>query len=267
MRACCTSWSPAARRTLVGTALLIFVFRAMPNTGAGSTWWMIDELGFDEQFISVLSLIGSALTLLACSSSAASWPSAPSRISSAFSPSWGPSCRCPTSRCTTGCTIGRRRTPDGMVDARFIALINTALESPLGQIAMIPMLAWIANCAPERLKATYFAVMASFTNLALSLSQLLTKYVNQIFVVTREVRDPVTAARSGAGGLQPVGAVVHRCDCDRISGSDSGYSFRQIYPLQKRVGAAPPGLEVHGGAGSLQLHPNCPRRTRAGYLK
>ena len=47
-----------------------------------------------------------------------------------------------------------------MVDARFIALVDTALESPLGQIAMIPMLAWIANSAPEKLKATYFAVMA-----------------------------------------------------------------------------------------------------------
>lgn len=36
---------------------------------------------------------------------------------------------------------------NGMVDARFIALLDTALESPLGQIAMIPMLAWIANSA------------------------------------------------------------------------------------------------------------------------
>ena len=59
---------------------------------------------------------------------------------------------------------------------------------------MIPMLAWIANSAPANLKATYFAVMASFTNLALSLSQLGTKYLNQIFVVTREVRDPMTGA-------------------------------------------------------------------------
>ena len=36
--------------------------------------------------------------------------------------------------------------------------------------------------------------MASFTNLALSLSQLGTKYLNELFVVTREVRDPVTNA-------------------------------------------------------------------------
>jgi hypothetical protein len=52
---------------------------------------------------------------------------------------------------------------------------------------MIPMLAWIANSAPAHLKATFFAVMASFTNLALSAGQLGTKYLNQIFTVTREV--------------------------------------------------------------------------------
>jgi hypothetical protein len=80
----------------------------------------------------------------------------------------------------------------GIVDARFIAIVNTALESPLGQIAMIPMLAWIANSAPANLKATFFAVMASFTNLALAFSQLGTKYLNQIFIVTREVKDPIT---------------------------------------------------------------------------
>jgi hypothetical protein len=34
--------------------------------------------------------------------------------------------------------------------------------------------------------------MASFTNLALSLSQLGTKYLNQVFTVTREVTDRAT---------------------------------------------------------------------------
>lgn len=36
--------------------------------------------------------------------------------------------------------------------------------------------------------------MASFTNLALSLSTLGTKYLNQLFLITREVRDPTTGA-------------------------------------------------------------------------
>ena len=55
---------PAARRTLVGTAIIIFVYRAIPTPGAGSTWWMIDDLGFDQQFLSVLSLIAAGITLL-----------------------------------------------------------------------------------------------------------------------------------------------------------------------------------------------------------
>ncbi len=59
---------------------------------------------------------------------------------------------------------------------------------------MIPMLAWIANSAPEHLKATFFAVMASFTNLALSAAQLGTKYLNGVFAVTREVKDRATGA-------------------------------------------------------------------------
>ena len=83
---------------------------------------------------------------------------------------------------------------NGIVDAKFIAIINTALESPLGQISMIPLLAWIAKNAPSHLKATFFAVFASFTNLALSASALLTKYLNEIFTITREVKDKVTNA-------------------------------------------------------------------------
>jgi len=96
----------------------------------------------------------------------------------------------------------------GVVDARFIAVVDTALESPLGQIAMVPMLAWIARSAPENLKATYFAVMASFTNLALSASQLGTKYLNQLFTVTREVRDPATKALKSAADYSQLGDLL-----------------------------------------------------------
>jgi hypothetical protein len=96
----------------------------------------------------------------------------------------------------------------GVVDARFIALVDAALESPLGQVAMIPMLAWIARSAPENLKATYFAVMASFTNLALSASQLGTKYLNQIFIVNREVRQPVTGVIETAANYTSLGMML-----------------------------------------------------------
>ena len=38
----------------------------------------------------------------------------------------------------------------GMVNAHLIVIMNTALESPLVQISMVPMLAWIANSAACR---------------------------------------------------------------------------------------------------------------------
>ena len=73
---------------------------------------------------------------------------------------------------------------------------------------MIPMLAWIANSAPSHLKATFFAVMASFVNLALSLSQLGTKYANQIFIITREVRDPVSDAVTTPADYSELGVLL-----------------------------------------------------------
>ena len=97
---------------------------------------------------------------------------------------------------------------NGVVDARFIAIINTALESPLGQVAMIPLLAWIAKNAPSHLKATFFAIFASFTNLALSANALGTKYLNEIFTITREVKDKVTNAIVGSADYSELGILL-----------------------------------------------------------
>ena len=69
------------------------------------------------------------------------------------------------------------------------------------------MLAWIANSAPPRLKATYFAVMAAFVNLALSLSQLLTKALNQVFVINREIKDPTTGLTVTAADYSQLGSL------------------------------------------------------------
>ncbi|QOJ24724.1 MAG: hypothetical protein HRU78_14665 [Gammaproteobacteria bacterium] len=183
---------PDARNVLVGTAVMIFIFRAIPSPGAGSTWWMIDVLGFDQQFLAVLSLIGAVLTLFGMfifrrfmAERSIAYIIAFLTIVSSF-------LSLPIVGMYFGLHEWTASITGGVVDARFIVLIDTALESPLGQIAMVPMLAWIANSAPEKLKATFFAVMASFTNLALSASQLGTKYLNQLYEVKREVKDMAT---------------------------------------------------------------------------
>jgi hypothetical protein len=184
----------SARRVLLGTAIIIFVYRAMPLAGAGETWWMIDRLGFDQRFLSVLSLISSALALFGMFLFRRFMAERSIAYVITFLTLVGTFLYLPVIGMYYGLHEWTASLTDGVVDARFIALVDTALESPLGQVAMIPMLAWIANSAPAHLKATFFAVMASFTNLALSLSQLGTKYVNQVFLVTREVRDAETGA-------------------------------------------------------------------------
>ncbi len=187
---------PAARNTLIGTAIVIFVFRAVPGPGAGATWWMIDELKFDQQFLALLSLIGSVLTLAGMFIFRRFMAERPITYIVGFLTVAGTFLTLPTLGMYYGLHHWTASVTGGVVDARFIALVDTALESPLGQIAMIPMLAWIANSAPQHLKATFFAVMASFTNLALSASQLGTKYLNAAFTVTREVKDPKTGVVS-----------------------------------------------------------------------
>lgn len=182
---------PDARNVLVGTAVLIFVFRAIPGPGAGSTWWMIDTLGFDQQFLAILSLVGAVLTLFGMFIFRRFMAERSIAYIIGFLTIVGTFLSFPIIGMYFGLHEWTAAMTGGVVDARFIVLIDTALESPLGQIAMIPMLAWIANSAPEKLKATFFAVMASFTNLALSASQLGTKYLNQVYEVKREVKDAV----------------------------------------------------------------------------
>ena len=185
---------PEQRNMLIGTAVIIFVFRAVPLPGPGAGWFEIDVLDFDQQFFSVLSLIASMLTLVGMvvlrpmmAKRSIAYVVVLLTIAAGI-------LSLPNIGLYYGVHEWTAARTGGVVDARFIAIIDTAIESPLGQIAMIPMLAWIAKNAPAHLKATFFAVMASFTNLALSAASLGTRYMNEIYTITREVRDRVTDA-------------------------------------------------------------------------
>jgi BT1 family len=199
---------PKVRGALVGTAVIIFIFRATPLAGPGATWFQIDVLGFDQEFLSVLTLIASCLALagmvllrpLMARRSIAYVVIILTIAAGILS--------LPTIGLYYGVQEWTARLTGGLVNARFIAIADTALESPLAQVTMIPMLAWIARNAPAHLKATFFAVMASFTNLALSASSLLTEYLNQIFVVTREVRDHASGRVEVAADYSELGMLL-----------------------------------------------------------
>jgi hypothetical protein len=199
---------PPARNVLLGTAIIIFVYRAMPTPGAGQTWWMIDELGFDQQFLSVLSLISSALALFGMFIFRRFMAEKSIAYIVVFLTLVSTALTFPIIGMYYGLHQWTAAHTAGVVDAHFIALVDTAIESPLGQVAMIPMLAWIANSAPASLKATFFAVMASFTNLALSASTLGTKYVNQFYTVTREVSDRATGVVTVPADYSELGSLM-----------------------------------------------------------
>ncbi len=200
--------SEESRRILIGTAVIIFTYRMVPLPGPGTTWWAIDVLEFDQAFIAKLSLIASFLALFGmiifrkfmAEKSIAYVIGALAIVGSLL--------MLPDIAMFYGFHHWTANATNGIVDQRFIAVIDTAMESPLGQIAMVPMLAWIANSAPTKLKATFFAVMASFSNLALSAAQLGTKYLNKIYTVSREVKDAATGLVSTPADYSEVGALL-----------------------------------------------------------
>ena len=181
----------------------------MPSPGPGATWFQIDILKFDQQFLAILSLISSLLTLAGM---IILRPLMAQKqivyIVGTVGPSPVRSCLSPISVSITASTNGRRPGPAGWSMPDSLRSSTRRWSPLLGQIAMIPMLAWIAKNAPSNLKATFFAVMASFTNLALSASSLMTKYLNQIFVVTREVKDQATGAVQTGADYSQLGMLL-----------------------------------------------------------
>lgn len=169
------------RSFIIKTAIIIFVYRAMPSVGPGLTWWEIDVLGFDKAFFGTLNQIGAILSILGLwlfSDFIAKKPAHYTLIwltivsTILFLPIISLYYNIPQS-------FG--------IDPKTVAIIDTALASPFNQLSMIPLLTLIAIYAPEGKRATWFALMASLMNLALTAGGIFTKYLNEIFEVSREV--------------------------------------------------------------------------------
>ena len=190
---------PAKRREIMGIAIIIFIFRAMPGVGAGASWWQIDVLGFDEAFFGTLRQISSILAIIGLFALRGWMSRHPITYLVVFLSVYNAVMMLPF----IGMYHGLHHWTEVHLGfgARTIAIIDTMADSPLGQVVMVPMLAWIAREAPTDQKATYFAVMAAFTNLALSAANLGTKYLNQIFVVERGEYDEL-------GGLMVTAAII-----------------------------------------------------------
>lgn len=226
--------SPEQGRTLIGTAIIIFVFRAVPLPGPGLTWFEIDELHFDEQFLAILSLITSALTLVGLMVLRPLMANRSIAFLVVLLTCAGALLSLPNIGLYYGVHEWTAARTGGIVDAYFIAVLDTAIESPLGQIAMVPMLAWIARNAPNHLKATFFAVMASFTNLALSASSLGTKYLNQAYLITRETKQRDTEVVSALADYSELGTLLIIVTLIALATPLVAVAVIQLSPLKTR---------------------------------
>jgi hypothetical protein len=175
--------APASRRAILYTGIIIFVFRATPSVGDGYFWWTLDVLKFDESFYGVLRQTGAILSI------AAMWIF--SKQITEYSVTkvlfWLVVAGTLLSLPNIGLFYGLAGWTEATFGfgARTIAIVDAATSSPFAQLSMIPLLTLIAYYAPPGQRATWFALMASFMNLALVAGQLQTKYLNQIFTVER----------------------------------------------------------------------------------
>ena len=158
-------------------AMVIFLFRATPNVGEGYSYWAIDELGFDQRFLGLLSQVSSMLGLAGLLVFRRFIVEKPVSVTLAWVTVLGTLLYLPS----IGLFYGLHHWLG--ISARTFAVIDTTISAPLNQLIMVPMLILIAKNAPQGGEATVFAVMASWMNLALSAADLFTQYVNQAFGV------------------------------------------------------------------------------------
>ncbi len=167
-------------RGVAVASIVIFLFRATPGVGQGYSYWAIDRLGFDQRFLGVLAQVSSVLSLAGLLLFRKTIVRRPVSFTLLWVVVAGTILYLPN----IGLFYGLH---DWLgISARTLAFIDTTISAPLGQLTMVPMLILIAKTAPPGAEATMFAIMASLMNLALSASQLFTRYLNDLFAVTQQ---------------------------------------------------------------------------------
>ena len=197
-------------KKIIAAGIIIFVFRAMPSSGAGASWWQIDVLGFDEGFMGVIQQISTGLGVLGLWLAAKWIKEKPITYTLGCLTVIGFFLALPT----IGMFYGLHHWTEAHFGfrARTIVIIDVAAYSPFSHLSLVPMLGLVAMYAPRGNAATWFALAASFMNLALSASQLGTKYLNQIWVIKQGAVDAggavIPANYSELGMLMIVSNVI-----------------------------------------------------------
>lgn len=227
-------------RGVVVAACVIFLFRATPGVGQGYTYWAIDRLGFDQEFLGILAQASSILSLTGLLVFRKTIINRPVSFTLFWVVLAGSVLYLPTIGLFYGANEWLGISP------RTFAFIDTTISAPLGQLTMVPILVLIAKTAPPGAEATMFAIMASLMNLALSASELFTRHVNTAFDVTQQDYSNLGRLMITVGviGLLPLMALPLLRRQERSSargGSSDAHRAQARDPLlDRRVGREEP---------------------------
>lgn len=189
-------------KAIVYAAIVIFIYRATPGAGDGIGWWYIDALGFDKQFLGLLSQIGAIMAVIGMLVFRKYIIEKPIGFTLAWLTIVGAILVLPN----IGLFYGIHEKLG--ISARTVAFVDQTISAPFGQLSMVPLLALIARTTPLGREATWFALMASMMNLALSASSLGTKYLNVIYPVSQAEIDRTTGAVLAAASYGNVGMLM-----------------------------------------------------------
>jgi hypothetical protein len=177
------NYDAASLRTLILGALMIFMYRITPSLSPVSSWWQIDVLKFDPSFFATLSQIGSMLGFLG------TWWFSSYLIKRDIG--WVVVALSTIHALLflpyLGMVFGLHHWTEQHLGfgARTIAMIDTTLSSPFTYVSMAPILAFFTFYAPRENKTVWFALAASFMNMALAAASLLDKGLIHLFAIER----------------------------------------------------------------------------------
>jgi MFS family permease len=197
------------RMGILFATIIVFAFRATPAVGDGFFWWTLDDLQFDAAFYGTLRQTGAILSI------AVMWIFSRQLTECSVTKTllWIAIASTVLALPNLGLVYGVHHWTEATFGfgARSIAFVDAAASSPFAQLSMVPLLTLVAYYAPPAHRATWFALMASLMNLALVAGQLQTKYLNEVFVVSRGQYGelaPILIWAIVLGFVIPVGAIV-----------------------------------------------------------
>jgi MFS family permease len=178
MKGLLKDFKPGAVRGFVLAMIAIFLFRVVPGIGPAGSWWYMNSLGFDESFMGTLRIIANVSGLVVL------WFLANSITNHSIFKTMTVLIGLVTVLSLPDILVFYDLT--GGLSARTVVLADTAMIAPLAGLSMIPLGVLIAKSAPEHARAAYISVTASLMNISLVGGDIITKYLNKIFVVTRD---------------------------------------------------------------------------------